>query len=67
MGGALTVYATAGWAPIEVPYVLAFAAGSFLYVAMSDLIPGLHRDTVDVGAIRQMALIMAGIGTIIFL
>ena len=67
MGGALTVYATAGWAPLAVPYVLAFAAGSFLYVAMSDLIPGLHRDTVDVGAIRQMVLIMAGIGTIIFL
>ena len=67
MAGALTVYATSGVAPIALPYVLAFAAGSFLYVAMSDLIPGLHRDTVDVGAIRQMILIVAGIGTIIVL
>ena len=25
------------------PYVLAFAAGNFLYIAMADLIPGLHR------------------------
>src|SRR5258708_8995008 len=29
--------------PQELPYVLAFAAGNFLYVAMSDLIPDLHR------------------------
>ena len=34
---------------------------------MSDLIPGLHRDTIDVGAVRQMILIVAGIGTIIAL
>ena len=67
MAGAFTVYATAGLAPIALPYVLSFAAGSFLYVAMSDLIPGLHRDTIDVGAVRQMILIVAGIGTIIAL
>ena len=29
--------------PAAVPYVLAFAAGNFLYVAMADLIPNLHR------------------------
>ena len=30
----------------RLPYVLAFAAGNFLYVAMADLIPDLHRGDV---------------------
>ena len=62
--GAVAVYAASGWAPAALPYVLAVAAGSFLYVAMSDLIPGLHRETIDVSAVRQVLLIAAGIGTI---
>ena len=65
--GAGAVYATTSWAPTALPYVLAFAAGSFLYVAMSDLIPGLHREAVDVGAVRQVVLIAAGVGTIVVL
>ena len=65
--GAVAVYAAASWAPTALPYVLAVAAGSFLYVAMSDLIPGLHRDAIDVGAIRQVLLIAAGVGTIVVL
>jgi zinc transporter ZupT len=40
--GAVTVYAAASQLPAAVPYLLAFAAGGFLYVAMADLIPGLH-------------------------
>jgi zinc and cadmium transporter len=47
--------------------VLAVAAGSFLYVAMSDLIPGLHREAIDQGAVRQVVLIAAGVGTIMML
>ena len=48
--------------------VLALAAGSFLYVAMSDLIPGLHKgETIGTGAIRQILLIVAGVGTILAL
>jgi len=62
--GAVAVWAAASWTPDALPYVLAFAAGSFLYVAMSDLIPGLHRDAIDVGAVRQVVLIAAGVGTI---
>jgi zinc and cadmium transporter len=49
--------------PQLLPYVLAFAAGNFLYVAMSDLIPDLHRGN-DRGGIRQFLLIAAGIMTI---
>jgi zinc and cadmium transporter len=52
-------------APAVVPYVLSFAAGSFLYVAMADLIPTLHRGTLDRNAIRQLILIGLGIGTMV--
>lgn len=65
--GALAIYGTAGWVPQALPYVLAFASGNFLYVAMADLIPGLHRGAIDVGAIRQVVLIAAGIGTVLVL
>src|SRR4051812_22202950 len=41
--------------PQALPYVLAFAAGNFLYVAMADLIPDLHRGSV--GGARQFLLI----------
>jgi zinc and cadmium transporter len=53
--------------PEAVPYVLAFAAGNFLYVAMADLIPTLHRGTLDRNAVRQLILIGLGIGTIVML
>ena len=49
------------------PYFLAFATASFLYVAMSDLIPDLHRGTFDDNAIRQVVLVGAGIGTVLLL
>lgn len=48
--------------PQALPYVLAFAAGNFLYVAMSDLIPDLHRGN-STGGLRQVLLIGAGIVT----
>ena len=47
--------------------MLAFAAGSFLYVAMSDLIPDLHRGSIDGSPLRQLLLIAAGIATIVLL
>lgn len=51
--------------PQLLPYVLAFAAGNFLYVAMADLIPDLHRG--GVGGARQVLLIAAGVITIALL
>ena len=53
--------------PNVLPYVLAFAAGSFLYVAMADLIPDLHRGKIGGGTLRQLLLIAAGIATIVLL
>jgi len=52
--------------PQALPYVLAFAAGNFLYVAMADLIPDLHRGH-GAGGVRQVLLIAAGVITIALL
>ena len=41
--------------PDVLPYVLAFAAGNFLYIAMADLIPDLHRGGIEGGPFRQLA------------
>ena len=61
--GAASMVLASKLVPQALPYVLAFAAGNFLYVAMSDLIPGLHRGD-SVGGVRQVLLIAAGIVTI---
>jgi zinc and cadmium transporter len=49
------------------PYFLSLATASFLYVAMSDLIPDLHRGTFDDNPIRQVLLVSAGIATVMVL
>ena len=68
VGGAVLVYATAETVPQALPYLLALAAGSFLYVAMADLIPHLHEgEAIGTGAVRQILLIVAGVGTILAL
>src|SRR5262245_3913926 len=54
-------------APAMLPYVLAFAAGNFLYVAMADLIPSLHRGNLDRNSTRQVILIVLGVFTIAML
>jgi len=53
--------------PAVLPYVLVLAAASFVYVAMADLIPGLHRGRTDAGSLRQLVLIVAGIATMMAL
>jgi zinc and cadmium transporter len=65
--GAFAMLVASQSVPNVLPYVLSFAAGSFLYVAMSDLIPDLHRGGLQSGAARQLLLIGAGILTIVLL
>ena len=62
--GALTALMALRWVPSLIPYVLSMASASFLYIAMSDLIPDLHRG-IDMRAVRQVLLVGAGIVTII--
>ena len=64
LGAIAMIFATEAL-PHALPYVLAFAAGNFLYVAMADLIPDLHRGGLEGGPLRQLLLIGAGIVTIV--
>jgi zinc and cadmium transporter len=66
LGAIAMIFATEAL-PHALPYVLAFAAGNFLYVAMADLIPDLHRGGLEGGPFRQLLLIAAGIFTIAML
>jgi zinc and cadmium transporter len=43
------------------PYFLALAASSFVYIAVADLIPSLHRRTSARAAFQQIGLIGAGV------
>ena len=65
--GAIAAYFAFELTPRMLPYFLALAASSFLYVAMADLIPGLHRGRTDAGSMRQILLIGAGIATMLVL
>jgi zinc and cadmium transporter len=47
-----------------VPYVLVVAAASFIYVAIADLVPELHRQRRVGDAAAQLVLLLAGIGTV---
>ncbi|MGR9085858.1 MAG: ZIP family metal transporter [Gammaproteobacteria bacterium] len=45
----------------SLPYFLALAASSFIYIAVADLIPTLHKKTDLKTALEQIALIAAGV------
>lgn len=58
--GAVLAYLALGSALYVLPYALAVAAASFLYVAVADLIPGLHRRIDARTSVQQVALILLG-------
>ena len=63
MVGATIAYFTLSRAWL--PYALALAASSFIYIAVADLIPGLHRSTSLGATIRQVILIALGTGFVL--
>jgi zinc and cadmium transporter len=65
VAGAMAAYFAFDRLPVLLPYFLALAAASFLYVAMADLIPGLHRGRTDASSLRQILLIAAGVLTML--
>jgi zinc and cadmium transporter len=73
IAGAALMLLFAASAPRLLPWVLAFASGNFLYVAMADLIPSLHRGgpghagAVNGSGLAQIVLIGAGVATIVLL
>lgn len=65
IAGALLAYVAVDVVPAAKPYILAVSSASLLYIAMSDLIPDLHRGSVDRNSLRQVLLIAAGILTVV--
>jgi zinc and cadmium transporter len=65
LAGALGAFGAMQLIPGIRPYVLALSAASLLYIAMSDLIPDLHKGEIDANALRQVLLIATGIATIV--
>ena len=63
--GAIVAVFALEWLPQINQYVLSIAAAGFLYVAMADLIPDLHRGRIDSKTFRQLALTVAGIGSVV--
>ena len=65
VGGLLAYFALQDMEAI-LPYVLAVAASSFIYIAVADLIPTLHERVDARAALQQMVLIVAGVMVIYF-
>jgi len=63
LGGLLAYY---GLQTVQswIPNILGLAAASMIYVAVADLIPGLHKKTELKATIQQVLLIGLGIGSI---
>jgi len=62
--GAVIAYFFLGETLEAVPFILALSAASFIYIAIADLVPSLHRQVGLKPAINQLFLVLAGIGTI---
>lgn len=62
--GALTGYFLLETLSRLIPLFLALSASSFIYIAVADLVPGLHRRISFRETVLQTAMILAGIGTI---
>ncbi len=59
--GALIAYFALAGTEALLPFVLAVAAASFIYIAAADLIPGLHRRAGARATVTQLLLIGAGV------
>jgi zinc and cadmium transporter len=64
--GGVVGYFALGAALAALPFALAVAAASLLYVAVADLIPGLHRRVDARSSVTQVILIGLGVAVITF-
>lgn len=64
MVGGLLAYFALQTVQSWVPYILSLAAASMLYVAVADLIPGLHKRTAMKDTVLQILLILLGVFSI---
>ena len=71
-GAAMILGGIAGYFALDgvqtaVPYVLVIAAASFIYIAVADLVPELHRQRSFRDAAAQLVLLLTGIGTVLLI
>ncbi len=59
--GGVIAYFSLGDLRASLPYFLALAASSFIYIAVADLIPSLHTKTDTKTSLQQIALIALGV------
>lgn len=64
VAGGLLGYVALQDAQSAVPYVLVVSAASFIYIAIADLVPELHRHRGPRDALTQAALLIAGLATV---
>jgi len=62
--GGIAAYFFLGQSLNLLPYALAIAASSFLYIAVADLIPGLHRRVDPGSGVKQFVFILMGVAVI---
>jgi zinc and cadmium transporter len=65
MVGGLMAYYALQYVQSWIPIILGLAASSLIYVAVADLIPGLHKRTELKATIAQVLLILIGVSTIL--
>lgn len=63
LGGVVAYFAMADVQDL-LPYAIAIAASSFLYIAVADLIPGLHRKVDPGSGVWQFVYILLGVAVI---
>jgi zinc and cadmium transporter len=64
--GGIAAYYWLGQTQQLLPYALAIAASSFLYIAVADLIPGLHRRVDPGSGVKQFIFMSLGVAVIYF-
>jgi len=47
------------------PLIVAFAAGGFIYIAGSDLIPELHKEVATKKSLGQILFFLLGVGMMV--
>ncbi len=62
--GGVVAYTALGKSMQALPYAIAIAAASFLYIAVADLIPGLHRRVDPGSGAKQLLFIVVGVAVI---
>jgi zinc and cadmium transporter len=64
VGGGVLGWLTLSAASGLIPYILALSAASFIYIAVADLVPVLHRQRKPIDFIIQFALLGSGVALV---